>query len=476
MSPKVFISYSWSSQNHQMLVKNWADQLIADGIEVILDIYDLKEGHDKFSFMEKMVTDSNVKHVLIICDKSYSEKADSRKSGVGTESQIISREVYETIDQSKFIPIVSELNQNGEPYLPTYLKSRIWIDFSSLEAVNTHWEQLIRAIYEKPLYQKPKLGAPPVYITNDIPIPSNNIQVKFNTLNQAITQGKTGINQYRKAFLDECLTYYEELRTRERSAISSSGWIREDVKRIKVIRNYIIDWILLESVQTTSDEFTEKIIEFLESVREIKDLPEKLVERNDAWHETCSFFLYETFLYIVSALIKNLAVDVLHEILTTHYLVPLNQRNSGQPFDTFDSFYFDSNSLQKTLSLESQPLYSPVAELIKQNADREDLPFKSIWEADLLLLLMSLISTDLWWFPQTLYYVPYASQDFPFFLKATKHKYFSKLAVITGIKDSSELKKLIQQGYKRTNIMMSWKNRTHNFYYMMNIDHLDTLT
>lgn len=86
--PKVFISYSWTDQTHQELVKHWADRLVSDGIDIILDIYDLKEGHDKYAFMEKMVTDPKVTHVLVICDKKYSEKADARESGVGTETQM----------------------------------------------------------------------------------------------------------------------------------------------------------------------------------------------------------------------------------------------------------------------------------------------------------------------------------------------------------------------------------------------------
>jgi polyphosphate kinase len=53
MQPKVFISYSWSSQAHQSRIRQWAEQLVDDGIDVVLDIFDLKEGHDKFSFMEK---------------------------------------------------------------------------------------------------------------------------------------------------------------------------------------------------------------------------------------------------------------------------------------------------------------------------------------------------------------------------------------------------------------------------------------
>ena len=111
--PKAFISYSWTSPGHQERVRSWADRLMNDGVKVMLDIYDLKPGQDKYHFMEKMVTDDSVKHVLMMCDKSYKEKADKRKSGVGTESQIISNEVYEKVEQTKFIPIVCEKDEKG---------------------------------------------------------------------------------------------------------------------------------------------------------------------------------------------------------------------------------------------------------------------------------------------------------------------------------------------------------------------------
>lgn len=65
--PKIFISYSWSNSHHQEMVKYWADRLIADGIDVILDIYDLNEGDNKYAFMESMVTDNSVTHVLVVC-------------------------------------------------------------------------------------------------------------------------------------------------------------------------------------------------------------------------------------------------------------------------------------------------------------------------------------------------------------------------------------------------------------------------
>ena len=63
--PKVFISYSWTTPEYREQVKNWADRMIDDGIEVIIDIYDLKGGGDKYAFMERMATDPTVTHVLV---------------------------------------------------------------------------------------------------------------------------------------------------------------------------------------------------------------------------------------------------------------------------------------------------------------------------------------------------------------------------------------------------------------------------
>ena len=57
---KAFISYSWSSPDHTEWVVELAEQLRADGIETILDVWETKEGDDLNAFMERMVTDPTV--------------------------------------------------------------------------------------------------------------------------------------------------------------------------------------------------------------------------------------------------------------------------------------------------------------------------------------------------------------------------------------------------------------------------------
>lgn len=95
-----------------------------------IDKWDLKEGHDAIKFMEKMVTDPEIKKVIVVLDRAYAEKADGRKGGVGTETQIISPEIYAKADQDKFVGVASETGDDGKPFLPTFYKSRIYIDLS----------------------------------------------------------------------------------------------------------------------------------------------------------------------------------------------------------------------------------------------------------------------------------------------------------------------------------------------------------
>jgi hypothetical protein len=160
---KLFISYSWSSVLHQEWVLKLATELRSGGgVDVILDKWDLKEGDCTQKFMEKMISDTEIKKVLIVCDRQYADKADNRSGGVGIETQIISPEIYRKIeDQNKFVAVISEKDENGNPYLPIYLKSRLHIDLSDDYTYSSNFEQLLRWIYDKPLYQKPSIGTKP---------------------------------------------------------------------------------------------------------------------------------------------------------------------------------------------------------------------------------------------------------------------------------------------------------------------------
>jgi hypothetical protein len=48
-------------------------------VDVTIDKWDLKEGHDAIKFMERMVTDAEIKKVIVVLDRTYAEKAASNR-------------------------------------------------------------------------------------------------------------------------------------------------------------------------------------------------------------------------------------------------------------------------------------------------------------------------------------------------------------------------------------------------------------
>lgn len=474
LAPRVFISYSWTSPGHQARIRQWAEQMVSDGIDVVLDVWDLKEGHDKFAFMEKMVTDEAVTHVLVFSDSQYASKADAREAGVGTESQIISREVYSKVQQSKFIPIVCEFDDSNEPFLPTFLKSRIWIDFSSPEAANENWEQLLRVLYGKPAHQKPALGKAPTFITHDAVIPASPAIAKFAALKQCVLQGKPGVKLYRKDFLGACYDYADALRTRKQPDLANIGQrVLEDCGKLKLVRDHLVDWVLLESEVNPSEEFGDELIAMLEKLLELKSRPQEVTTWNEAWFEAHRVFVYETFLYVIAALIKAGAFNILRLIFNSHYLLPETER---ERFSTFGEFYGFSEALQ-ILAPEGQRLHSPTAELIKRQADRTDLPFADVMQAELLILMMAFISDNIHWYPQTLHYS--SRTTFPFFIRAEQRRNFRKLAQITGFESADKLREAVKAGHDRLGVARwhdFWMSHDRSFSQRMNLDALDTIS
>ena len=158
--PKVFISYSWTSEEYKAIVLQLAEALVDKSVDVILDRWDLHAGHDRFAFMEQSIEKAD--KVLILCDKKYTEKADTREGGVGTETAIITPDVYENHEQEKFIPVIME----DFKCVPVYLKSRLGIDFRDGYR-DQGFEELLHTIFNQPLYVKPPFGKPPAWLNDN---------------------------------------------------------------------------------------------------------------------------------------------------------------------------------------------------------------------------------------------------------------------------------------------------------------------
>ena len=209
-TPKIFISYSWSSPSHQSWVIQLATELVESGIDVILDKWDLKIGQESIAFMESMVTDSSINKVLIISDSTYADKADGRSGGVGTETQIISKHIYQQVDEERFIAVIAEKDESGRACLPTFYNSRIYIDLSQAESYSENFEALVRCIYDKPQFLKPSLGKRPEFL-NDQSISLGTSALQKRTIS-AIRESKPFVSGALSEYLAAYASNLEKFR------------------------------------------------------------------------------------------------------------------------------------------------------------------------------------------------------------------------------------------------------------------------
>ena len=155
--PKVFISYSHDSPEHKRWVSELAAQLRHNGVDAILDQWDLRPGGDLTRFMEAGIKDGD--RVLVICTDSYVRKASENEGGVGFERLIVTAQLVQDLGTDKFIPIIRQTS--GGEKVPTFLGTRHYIDFTDDEQFDEKIKELIHELHRVPIANKPPLGKNP---------------------------------------------------------------------------------------------------------------------------------------------------------------------------------------------------------------------------------------------------------------------------------------------------------------------------
>ena len=126
MIPKVFVSYSHDNEEHKEWVLQLATRLRSNGVDIILDRWNLKLGSDLAAFMEQGLSKSQ--RVICICSEKYVTKANEGKGGAGYEKQIISAEYIQDQNSNWVIPLIRN-NDTTKKSLYSW-GGRQYIDFN----------------------------------------------------------------------------------------------------------------------------------------------------------------------------------------------------------------------------------------------------------------------------------------------------------------------------------------------------------
>ncbi|MBE3649727.1 SEFIR domain-containing protein [Paenibacillus polymyxa] len=399
--PVVFISYSWTTPEHENWVYELAERLrVGDGIDVKLDKWDLKEGHDKFAFMERMVTSPDIDKVLVICDKGYQSKANDNRGGVGTEKLLITPEVMENVEQNKVIPIVAERDENGNDYLPTFLRTRIYIDLSNTETFEDNYEQLVRLIENAPLYRKPPLGKRRTFSDQE-----DNIFIKTGGIVAQMRRTAESNPQKLKAlatnFTDLFLEDLEQLNINFEDFDNNAPdeKIIEKLDQSLPIRDNFIEVVKILSENDKIE--TEWLVDFFERIfifTEPKGSGSSYAFQSDQY----KFLIQEMYVYACSVLLKQANYKTLNELLCSSYYF---EYKHGTLEGKFTNLIFHLKSLELRNTRTNLNRISITSYIITQRINSKFISKHELLDTDMILFYLSFIlnihEDGRGWFPVT---------------------------------------------------------------------------
>ena len=464
-APKLFISYSWSSPEHELWVINLATRLRESGVDAILDKWDLKEGQDSIAFMEQMVNAPDIKKVIMICDKIYVEKTNNRKGGVGTEAQIISPEVYANQEPGKFVAIVRERDDNGKPCVPTYYKSKIYIDLCEYSEEN--FEQLVRWIFDKQLHIKPEIGNTPTYISDPDGI-SLGTSALYRRCLDAIKNDKPFAES---AFRDYCTTFKDNLeRFRLTEANDNHHFHEEVVKSIEQFipsRNEIVQLFIAIANYKPQTEFIQQIHRLFENLipffyfKNPNLVQNGIANRYHVENDNFRFIIDELFLYALAALLKYERFEQTAYLLEHCYFVSGISDERQDPMHDFYLFNHNLPSLEMREAQQNSDSFSLRSDFLRARCNIEGIDLRQLHQADFVAYLR----TELYshqefgsnWFPHSLLSIGH-NGPFEIFAKSSSNAYFERVKILFGIQSKVELKQLLNEFDTGKRTIPSWKH------------------
>ena len=432
--PKIFISYAWGTEDYKNRVLSFAIDLMNDGVDVVLDRWSLKEGNDTYAFMEQSVTDPTITNVLILLDPVYEKKANGRDGGVGTETQIISPEIYNKVTQEKFLPVVFERGIDGEIPKPQYLKTMLHFDLSQEEKYDLEYQRLVKRLYGIEIVEKPELGKKPSWVEE-----KSTISAKLRTGYECLKQQKSD-NVKKEEFRNFLFTVKEKIVNFSKDKLEDSISADEYIALYDDIKAYRDEFLQLLKYSVYVTEAYKIVASVMEEICvEIKD-------KSGYEGEVIKTLLHEIFIYVVAFYLKNKDYDALSYIFSKTYFV---NQYGGDEAQSFNVFFESNERLDSAVSQkDGKEYYSGTAKYWLNNinmgvCNKNEFIFADIFCYNSAIFVDNYVD-EWYWFPITYIYdrTEYRNslfRQFAVHLKSKEH--LQELAKIMGYSDIETFKK-----------------------------------
>lgn len=460
--PRVFISYAWTDEAFSERVLALATRLREDGVDAIIDKWDLHPGEESAAFMERMVTDPDLQKVLIVSNATYVEKANKRIGGAGTEAQIISPEIFKTAKNAKFVVVAFELDDDNNAYIPAFYTSRIYINLASDQGYEDEYDRLIRWIYEKPLHRKPQLGVRPAHLVAEDPLVISTHSA-FMRASEALKLGKPNAVSALRAYLDVATTELESARLKSGGAAEFDQKVVDSIDALKPLVGQIGDLVGLVAHVENPTSGIDAFQRFLEQLLSLSERPPSVNQWHEWDYDNYRFIAHEVILCMTATLIREEQFHVLDDLLKRRFVIP-NSDNYKQFSNDFSAFYKYLRSFDHRNSRLNLNKYSLHASILHDRYTSARLSFDEILQADFCLFLrdcaVAMRGENLSpsWYPITTVYVEDRWKPLPLFARAESAAYANKIAKIFGVRDGSGIKQIVDVAVEK-----KWAPKRHYF-------------
>lgn len=451
-NPRVFISYAWSGDDQMNWVINLASRLKSDGVEVILDRWKLKAGDDKYAFMERMITDDSIDFVLVVSDSVYQVKADSKKGGAGTESQILSDELYSKVKETKVIPILKERKEDGSECLPVFLRNRIYIDFSSEKVYETSYEELLRYIYHKPDLKEPPLGQMPAFLMDEEK-PFSQIQNLARSFSHRIETNPHKVN----AIFSEFLNSFEadlpnyEVKIEKRTYHEIGRAIVQSIEEYFPSRHCYIK-VLSELLSSGLNFNIDIIIRFFENFPKFYRPQSPTVNPwySDAY-DNYRYYARELFLYTIALCLIHEKYDVAADLFYSRYSFKDDNYRENE-YTALCAFVrvFDEYIKQR----DQKNYYTCMGHLMITNVD-DTVGKEQLITADIVCAYVAQLR-GLHWLPHLFIYRKDSVSPIDLIQRLYSKRHFERVKPLFDVTTVEELKQKIADTEKRSGNYNPW--------------------
>ena len=441
--PKVFVSYAWVDDENVNRVKDFVNRLRKDGIDTVFDQADLKPGQSMTHYMESCVRDSTVTNVLMLLTPEYKEKADMKKGGVGTETQIISQKVYSDVDNTKFVPVIFDTRGASiQDCLPIYLKSRFSINLSDPSIYEDEYMKLVRILFGAPTVNLQPIGSKPEWVDNpEVVDYDQNMIALLRQYKERHNEKDTLIKA-----CDIAAMLIDLLRNLSFEHPFDLGSFSSEYSKTRTVRNTFLQMVyellsndsLLEFLLIFFDKFTA----FADSLGQDQSTHYKAI--------LMKMFKHELVISVIALLFKKRRFDAIHGLLSTSYVS--YAARCGVSFHEYfyscsrvDVYQFSEGLNSALSSNPNRRLLCGLADYWVHNTYGPMIGAEDFANADVLTANLC-CSLGIKWFPLSYIYAPeFSNWICDLAISLTSKTLSSRLLPLFGVRNLEELKPQIMK-------------------------------